>query len=63
MNKDKKDEGQDYGIRRAYVSVDGQDIPSDSVEFLDIEEDGLTGRDLMTFNYKGKKYQSLVFIK
>lgn len=34
-------------------------IPADWTEFLDIEED-FQGFDLMTFKWKGKKYQSRI---
>jgi len=44
------------------VIVNGQDIPVDNVEFLDISED-ITGRDLMTFMYNGEKRQSYVVKK
>lgn len=46
-----------------YVKTDDGYIVADSneIEFLNIEED-FHGRDLMTFNYKGKEYKSLVVI-
>lgn len=44
------------------VIVNGQDIPVDNIEFLDISED-ITGRDLMTFMYNGEKRQSYVVKK
>lgn len=49
---------------RTFVKVNDEDIPSDSkkIEFIDIEED-IYGRDLMTFEYQGKTYQSYVFSK
>jgi hypothetical protein len=37
-------------------------IPLDSTEFLNIEED-IHGQDIVTFNHKGKTYQSKVIIK
>ena len=42
-----------------YVFVEGEEIRSDEVKFLNIEED-VFGRDRMTFEYKGKRYTSLV---
>jgi len=44
------------------VIVNGQEIPVDNIEFLDISED-ITGRDLMTFMYNGEKRQSYVVKK
>lgn len=44
------------------VIVNGEHIPVDNVEFLDISED-ITGRDLMSFMYNGEKKQSYVFKK
>ena len=58
-------------MKRNYVSIrehdeDGEiiytDLPVDSVEFLNIEED-IQGRDVMTFEYNGKEYKSFVFAK
>lgn len=45
--------------RSFYVIVDGEKVRTDLVEVTDIEEDML-GRDLATFVYKGKTYQSYV---
>jgi hypothetical protein len=47
---------------KACVIVDGDFVPVDAVEFLNIEED-ITGRDLMTFIYKGKTLQSFIVIR
>jgi hypothetical protein len=44
------------------VIVDGQHIPVDEVEFLNIEE-SFDGRDSMTFNYKGKRHTSYIIKK
>jgi hypothetical protein len=44
------------------VIVNGEKIPVDNVEFLDISED-IHGRDLMTFIYLGEKRQSYVVKK
>ena len=46
----------------SYVAVQGEWIPLDSVEFLDISED-FQGYDLITFNYQGKEYSSRVIQK
>lgn len=43
--------------RVAYFTVNGEEIPVESVEILDIEED-FSGRDLYTFLYEGKEVQS-----
>jgi hypothetical protein len=40
-----------------YVIVDGERVNEKEVEFLNIEED-FQGRDILTFNYKGKKHTS-----
>jgi len=53
----------EYGQeQKAYVSVDGEYIPTDEVTFLDIEED-ISGRDLMTFEYAGTIMKSFVIVK
>lgn len=44
------------------VIVNGETIPVDNVEFLNIEE-AFDGRDLMTFMYNGEKRQSYVVKK
>ncbi len=46
-----------------HVVVQGKEIPMDDVEFLDIEEDFCTGRDIVTFNHNGKTCQSFVVIR
>ena len=45
--------------RISMVTVKGEQIPLDDCEFLNIEED-MSGRDLVTFKYKGIEYQSFV---
>jgi hypothetical protein len=45
-----------------YVTLDGEDIRLDNVEFLNIEED-FYGRDLVTFNYEGERHQSYIIHK
>ena len=44
------------------VIVNGEKIPVDNVEFLNIEE-AFDGRDLMTFMYNGEERQSYVVKK
>jgi hypothetical protein len=44
------------------VMVDGEQIDTNNVEFLNIEED-VHGRDMMTFNYQGKEHKSIVLTK
>ena len=48
--------------QRSTVVVNGEHIPTDDVEFLDIEED-VMGRDVMTFTFNGEKYTSNVFTR
>lgn len=45
-----------------HVLVDGEWIPADKTEFLNISED-LFGRDVYEFKYKGKCYSSHVIMK
>jgi hypothetical protein len=51
-----------YGSKTNYVLVDGEFIPVDETEFLNISED-LFGRDVYEFKYKGKCYSSNVIVK
>ena len=44
------------------VIVDGEYVPIDNVEFLNVEE-YIDGRDLVTFKYGGKERKSHVVIK
>ena len=44
------------------VIVDGETIPVENIETVNIEEDP-SGRDLLTFNWKGKQLQSFVVLK
>ena len=44
------------------VIVDGEKIPIDNVEFLNVEE-YIDGRDLITFKYGGKERKSFVVTK
>lgn len=48
------------GKKMSFVIVKGDRIPTEQVEFLNIEED-FDGADLMTFNYKGEQYTSRVY--
>ena len=49
-------------MKQGYVIVNGDYVSVDAVEFLDISED-ITGRDLMTFIYKGETRESFVVIR
>jgi hypothetical protein len=53
---------EDYGEKKAYYIVEGQWIPADDTEFLNISED-LFGRDVYEFIYKGKAYTSHCVVK
>lgn len=44
------------------VVVEGEHIPVDNVEFINIEED-VTGKDLMTFKYNGQTKKSYIIKK
>ena len=46
-----------FDLDGSYAS---ESIPTDEVEVVDIEED-IQGRDLVTFNYKGKQYKSFAY--
>lgn len=48
---------------KMYVLVNGEKIRQDDpdIKILNIEED-IQGRDVLTFEYKGKQYKSLVFV-
>lgn len=48
------------GERPQYVIADGDRLDAKDVEFINIEED-MQGRDLLTFRYKDKIYQSYIF--
>tara|TARA_R100000005_G_C4953669_1_gene173067 strand:+ start:546 stop:716 length:171 start_codon:yes stop_codon:yes gene_type:complete len=45
-----------------YVMLDGEEIRLDNVEFLNVEED-IDGRDLITFEHEGERYQSYVILR
>lgn len=44
------------------VKVGNKLILRTSVKFIDIEECGITGKDIITFEYKGKIHKSYLFI-
>ena len=44
------------------VIIDGDAVPVENLEALNIEED-MSGRDLLTFNWKGEQRQSFVVLK
>jgi hypothetical protein len=56
-NYAKENEESDLTEKTIYVIVNGDKVDEQEVEFLGIEED-FQGRDLLTFNYQGKKYTS-----
>jgi len=47
---------------KSYVSVNGELVSMNLVEFVNIEED-FHGIDLVTFVYKGEKLQSYIILK
>jgi len=51
--------GMQRDRRISMVTVEGESIPLDDCEFLNIEED-MSGRDLVTFKYKGIEYKSFI---
>lgn len=53
---------QDVRTMKPCVKVGNKLIPRKNVEFIDIEECPLTGRDIITFEYKGKIHKSYLFI-
>lgn len=44
------------------VIINGDAVPVENVETVNIEEDA-SGRDLLTFNWKGEQLQSFVVLK
>lgn len=46
-------------MKRSFVCIHGEWIALDECEFIDIQED-FSGRDLVTFEYKGEEYTSYV---
>ena len=51
-----------YEEKVPHVLVGEDWVPTDEVEFLDIEED-IQGYDVMTFLYKGEEIKSRVVLK
>ena len=60
-NKRYEDEWDNYEPS-GHVIVDGDYVPVEDVEVLDIEED-MQGRDLLTFNFAGDRHQSYIVMK
>ncbi len=60
--KNWEDWGYEESERISCVLVEGDWIPVNTVEVLNIEED-LYGRDLITFNYKEQEYKSLIITR
>ena len=53
----------DYEYKNtAYVIINGEKVSTDDVEVLDISED-FSGRDLLTYKYKGKTYESYIICR
>lgn len=50
-----------YGEPTPHVIVDGEKIPMDDVEFIDISED-ISGRDLVKFKYNNEVRESFVIL-
>lgn len=52
-------------LERSYVTIDGEQVQWDeeTMNFLNIEEDGLQGYDIVTFEYEGKEYKSYIINK
>jgi hypothetical protein len=50
------------GYPQSHVMVEGEWIPVSKTEFLNIAED-IQGRDVMTFEYAGKTYESYVTMR
>ena len=52
----------DMKIQRSYVSIRGEYVPVDSVEFIDIYSDEM-GYDVMKFKYEGKEHESYIVVR
>lgn len=50
-----------YGEPVAHVTVDGERIPLDDVEFIDVSED-ISGRDLVKFKYNNEVRESFIIL-
>lgn len=52
-------------LERSYVKIDKKWVPwnNESMEFLNIEEDGWIGYDIVTFKYNNETYQSVILNK
>ena len=48
--------------KQTFVKVGQQMIPRNNVEFIDIEECGITGNDIITFSYKNNIYKSYLYL-
>jgi hypothetical protein len=49
-------------MKKGFVKVNNKLIPRKDVEFIDIEECLISGKDIITFEYKGKIHKSYLFI-
>lgn len=52
-------------LERSYVTIDGDQTQwnDETMTFLNIEEDGLQGYDIVTFEYNGKEHKSYLINK
>lgn len=54
---------EEYGWEpKPHVNINGEWISMDDVQFENIEED-MMGRDMVTVNYNGQTYRSLVTLR
>jgi len=49
--------------KQSYVFIDSEEVLLSKCDFLNVEEDGLTGRDLVTFVFNGIERKSFVVVK
>jgi hypothetical protein len=48
--------------KETFVKVGEMMISRKNVEFIDIEECGITGNDILTFSYKNNIYKSYLYL-
>ena len=58
-----ENEWQDQPEKQSYVFIDSEEVLLSKCDFLNVEEDGLTGRDLVTFVFNGVERKSFVVVK
>jgi len=49
--------------KQSYVFIDSEEVLLSKCDFLNVEEDGLTGRDLVTFIFNGVERKSFVIVR